>query len=58
MNVRVTWPDGSKTEECMYQKYRKPGEMEQREDYYLIVTIRGAAAEICVETNCLKIERI
>lgn len=58
MIIRVTWPDGSITDEIMYQKYRKPGEMEQREDYYIIATIRGAIAEICVDTNCLKVERL
>jgi hypothetical protein len=58
MRVRVTWPDGTKTEEFMHQKYRQSGEMEQREDYYIIKEFRGAIAEICVDRCCLKIEHI
>jgi len=58
MKVRVTWPDGSKTEEVMNQEYRNPGEIEDREDYYILQTIRGAVAKINVDRNGLCIERL
>jgi hypothetical protein len=58
MNYFVTWPDGSKTKELIYQKYRHAGEMEQREDYYIIKTFSGACAIIYIDQNCLKIEKI
>lgn len=58
MRVRVTWADGSKTEEAMLQEYRAPGEMEMREDYYILQTFRGNSAKINIAQNCLKIERI
>lgn len=58
MKVRITWPDGTKTEEIMLQKYRSPGETEVREDYYITKEFHGAMAEICVDRCCLKVERI
>ena len=49
MKVRVTWPDGSQTEEFMDQEYRKPGEIEQRKDYFIIVNFRGAIGKILAD---------
>ncbi len=58
MKVRITWPDGTQTDEIMYQEYRSPSEMGRREDYYVIKEFHGATAKICVDQCCLKVERI
>lgn len=49
MKVRITWPDGTKTEEFIYQHPRPRGEMEQRSDYYIIKHIRGLTIDIPVD---------